>query len=194
MSRVLMLLLGGCLLMAHSAPAQEKDKDKSPAVDASKTAKPEKKETKTEKKEAKTDAPATAKSPPLDSSSLDSLNAPAGVLLVIVDELRALALRPNSVRMTFEEYNAQRERIKTLESGKDKREQASRLLDRVASGKFRQTLENEARELTDIGNSFRIRHSETSQEPLTSSAQVDYLFHRLLSVLRFVLSSTGRAS
>jgi hypothetical protein len=86
------------------------------------------------------------------------------------------------------------ERIKTLEPGKDKREKASRLLDRVAGGKFRQILENEARELTDVGNSFRIRHSETSQEPLTSSAQADYLFHRLFSFLKFVLSSTGRAS
>jgi hypothetical protein len=86
------------------------------------------------------------------------------------------------------------ERIKTLESGRDKREKASRLLDRVGSGKFRQTLENEARELTNIGNSFAIRHSETSQEALTSSAQVDYLFHRLFSFLKFVLLSTGRAS
>ena len=63
------------------------------------------------------------------------------------------------------------ERIKTLESGKDKREQVSRLLDRTAAGKFRQTLEDEAHALTTIGNSFRIRHSETSQEPLTASAQ-----------------------
>jgi hypothetical protein len=86
------------------------------------------------------------------------------------------------------------ERIKTLESGKDKREQVTRLLDRAGSGKFRQTLETESRELTEIGNSFRIRHSETSQELLTGSAQVDYLFHRLFSFLRLVLSSTGRAN
>jgi hypothetical protein len=86
------------------------------------------------------------------------------------------------------------ERIKTLESGKNKRAQASRLLDRVAEGKFRQVLENEAHQLTMIGNSFRIRHSETTQEPLSSSAQVDYLFHRLLSFLTLVLAASGRAS
>jgi hypothetical protein len=86
------------------------------------------------------------------------------------------------------------ERVKTLESGKDKREQVARLLDRSATGKFRVTLEAEALELTSIGNSYRIRHSETSQEPLAGSDQVDYLFHRMFSFLRLVLKTTGRAS
>ena len=82
----------------------------------------------------------------------------------------------------------------TLEAGKDKREQVTRLLDRIAAGKFRATLETEAVELTSIGNSYRIRHSETSQEPLAGSREVDYLFHRMFSFLRLVLSSTGRAT
>jgi hypothetical protein len=86
------------------------------------------------------------------------------------------------------------ERVKTLETGKDKREQVTRLLDRVATGKFRATLETEAFELTSIGNSYRIRHSETSQEPLAGSKEVDYLFHRMFSFLRLVLATTGRAS
>ncbi len=114
----------------------------------------------------------------------------------LLEEARAQFTSPyeNVRRDALEKLWDAFERIKTLESGKDKRQRASRLLDRVASGKFRQTLENEARELTDIGNSFRIRHSETCQEPLTSSTQVDYLFHRLFSFLRLVLFSTGRAS
>jgi hypothetical protein len=86
------------------------------------------------------------------------------------------------------------ERIKTLESGKDKREQVTRLFDRIATGKFRASLQTEAYELTSIGNSYRIRHSETSQEPLAGSDQVDYLFHRMFSFLRLVLKSTDRAS
>ncbi|MBR0873045.1 hypothetical protein JQ633_21995 [Bradyrhizobium tropiciagri] len=114
----------------------------------------------------------------------------------LLEEARAQFTSPheNVRREALEKIWDAFERIKTLESGKDKREQVTRLLNRVASGKFRQALENEARELTEIGNSFRIRHSETSQEPLTASSQVDYLFHRLFSFLRLVLTSTKRAS
>jgi hypothetical protein len=85
------------------------------------------------------------------------------------------------------------ERIKTLEPGQDKKAQVTALLDKTATGKYRAALEAEAMELTRIGNTFRIRHSETTQEPLTQSAQTDYLFHRMFSFLRLVLSATGRA-
>lgn len=86
------------------------------------------------------------------------------------------------------------ERIKTLEPGQDKKAQVTALLNKAAKGQYRSMLEAEATELTRIGNSFRIRHSETTQESLTRSAQADYLFHRMFSFLRFVLSVTGRAS
>ena len=87
------------------------------------------------------------------------------------------------------------ERVKTVEPGQDKRAQVTALLDRAAGSdgsKFRETLETEARELTTIGNSFQIRHSETTQEPLNSSDHVDYLFHRLFSLICLVLRTTGR--
>lgn len=87
------------------------------------------------------------------------------------------------------------ERIKTLEPGADKRAQAGLLLDKAATGtgpKFREALEVEAKALTEIGNSFHIRHSETTQEPLSSSLEVDYLFHRLFSFLSLVLRGTHR--
>ena len=69
------------------------------------------------------------------------------------------------------------ERIKTLESGSNKSERANALLDRAASSesKFRKMLSAEAKCLTDIGNSFRIRHSEKEQENLGSLSHVDYL-------------------
>lgn len=87
------------------------------------------------------------------------------------------------------------ERVKTVEPGADKRAQATTLMDRAAGSdgsKFRAMLEVEARELTTIGNSFQIRHSETTQEPLISADHVDYLFHRLFSLIRLVLRTTGR--
>ena len=53
--------------------------------------------------------------------------------------------------------------------------------------KFRETLEAEATELTRIGNTFRIRHSETSQTPLENDTHVDYLFHRLFGLIHLLL-------
>ena len=87
------------------------------------------------------------------------------------------------------------ERVKTVEPGHDKRAQATALLNRAAASdgsKFREMLETEASKLTNIGNSFQIRHSETTQEPLISADHVDYLFHRLFSLIRLVLRTTGR--
>lgn len=84
------------------------------------------------------------------------------------------------------------ERIKTLEPG-DKKKAASRLLDKAASEQtFRGVLEKEAKALTEIGNIFHIRHSETSQIPLEASEHVDYLFHRLFALIRLVLRRSGR--
>ena len=72
--------------------------------------------------------------------------------------------------------------------------QAEALLDRVANRGtgFRSLLGEEARVLTEIGNSFRIRHSEVTQEPVGELERVDYLFGRLFSFMRMVLKATGR--
>ena len=86
------------------------------------------------------------------------------------------------------------ERIKTLEPGTDKRVRAEALLDRAAAREsgFRRLLDEEVRALTTIGNSFRIRHSETTQERVGDLERVDYLFARLFAFMRLVLKATGR--
>ncbi len=86
------------------------------------------------------------------------------------------------------------ERLKTLEPGADKRAKADALLDRTAApgSSFRRLLAEEATALTKIGNTFRIRHSETTQEALSSLDQVDYLFERLFAFIRMILRATGR--
>lgn len=86
------------------------------------------------------------------------------------------------------------ERLKTLESGSDKWIRAEKLLDRVAAPetKFRKVLGEEAAAVTKIGNEFRIRHSEVTQESLTSLEQVDYLFFRLFALICLVLKATRR--
>ena len=86
------------------------------------------------------------------------------------------------------------ERIKTLEPGTDKRARAEALLDRAAApgSGFRRLLDEEVRALTTIGNSFRIRHSETTQEPVGDLERVDYLFGRLYAFVRLMLKATSR--
>jgi len=88
------------------------------------------------------------------------------------------------------------ERVKTLEPGADKKAQTTTLLDRVAGQgtSFRTRLETESRELTDIGNKFQIRHTETNREPITDAALVDYLFSRAFALVWLELEKTGRTA
>jgi hypothetical protein len=86
------------------------------------------------------------------------------------------------------------ERIKTLEPGANKRVSADAILDKAArpETQLRQVLAEEAAALTAIGNSHRIRHSEVGQEPLETTAQVDFLFGRLFAFIHLLLSASGR--
>lgn len=115
--------------------------------------------------------------------------------LLEVARQRFLSPKPEDRQDALEKLWDAFERLKTLEPGANKRTQADALLDRVAApgSGFRQALGREAAELTSIGNSFRIRHSETTQEALTSLDQVDYLFTRMFAFVRVILMGTGRA-
>jgi hypothetical protein len=95
---------------------------------------------------------------------------------------------PNVRREAIEKLWDAWERVKTLEPGPDKRSSVKALLDKVADEPaFREVLENEARTLTDVGNRFQIRHSETTQVPLQRNDHVDYFFHRLVALIWLVL-------
>ncbi len=86
------------------------------------------------------------------------------------------------------------ERLKTIED-KDKRRGITKVLDKTVGPnqpKLRDFVDAEAKALTEAGNSLRIRHSETIQERLVSTDQVDYLFQRLFSLIYFILNKMGR--
>ncbi len=79
------------------------------------------------------------------------------------------------------------ERLKTILPG-DKKTSLKALLDAsVAEPNLRDRVEREARELTDIGNNFMIRHSETGKVPIKETEHVDYLFHRLFALVIMIL-------
>jgi hypothetical protein len=85
------------------------------------------------------------------------------------------------------------ERLKTIENPNDKRTSITMLLDRPATERnFRQTIEAEARSLTDIGNAYMIRHAEVGKIPIETPEQIDYLFHRMFASIRLLLRATGR--
>lgn len=107
---------------------------------------------------------------------------------------RIASPRPDDRQDALEKLWDAFERLKTLEAGTSKKAQAEALLDRVApaGSKLRQLLAEEAQALTAIGNTFRIRHSEMSQELLTAPEQIDYLFARMFSFVRLALKTTGR--
>lgn len=85
------------------------------------------------------------------------------------------------------------ERLKTIENPNDKKTSITMLLSRTApEPNFRQTVEAEARALTEIGNAYRIRHSEVGKIPINTPDQIDYLFHRMFAAIRLLLRATGR--
>ena len=80
------------------------------------------------------------------------------------------------------------ERLKSLADPSDKKRSVKFILDAVTSVPLlRDRLETEARELSSIGNSHLIRHSEISQVPVIDVDQVDYLFHRLFAMIQLML-------
>lgn len=86
------------------------------------------------------------------------------------------------------------ERLKSLADPSDKRRSVKIILDAAASEPtLRARLEVEAAELTSIGNSYLIRHSEVSQVPVVDVHQVDYLFHRLFAMIQLMLRKKARA-
>lgn len=131
--------------------------------------------------------------PTVLSESLSSARFRTGdsTLDGMLEESRAKFLNPS---VTIRREAVERlwdcwERLKSLDSPGNKKQSIESLLLRAAPDTtFRSVLEIEARALTEIGNSFHIRHSEVTQPAVTDSAHIDYLFHRLYSLVVLLLS------
>jgi hypothetical protein len=116
---------------------------------------------------------------------LDSLLESARIKFLSPDP----AVRRESLEKLWDAW----ERIKTIEPGKDKLVSVTALLEKVSpEPNLRERIDQEAKELTSIGNNFRIRHSETSQTALELDEHVDYLFHRMFSLIHLILKVTHR--
>lgn len=108
----------------------------------------------------------------------------------MLEDARTKFLNPDPVvrRESVERLWDCWERIKTLERPNDKKASVGLLLSKITAQKdVRDMLEEEARKLTDIGNSFHIRHTEAKQTLVSDSHIIDYLFHRLFSMIMLML-------
>lgn len=128
----------------------------------------------------------------LARSIVQTGDGPLDQMLVAATEKylhRDPAVRRESLEKLWDAW----ERLKTIETGKDKKASTANILDRAATEPvFRELLEREALQLTDIGNKFMIRHSEVGKILITESKQVDYLFQRLHAAIWLLLHSSGR--
>jgi hypothetical protein len=101
---------------------------------------------------------------------------------------RDLKVRKESLERLWDAW----ERLKTIGPGKDKAAQVQGLLtNAVKEPVLLARIEKEARELTEIGNSFMIRHTETNKVAIEGSANVDYLFHRMFALILLLLRGNG---
>ncbi|KJS11848.1 MAG: hypothetical protein VR67_11750 [Peptococcaceae bacterium BRH_c8a] len=77
------------------------------------------------------------------------------------------------------------ERLKTYYTELDKKASAAKIVKDMANGQaeFITLFNAEFKALTDIGNSFRIRHHETNKIDITDSRHYDYFFNRCLSLI-----------
>jgi len=83
------------------------------------------------------------------------------------------------------------ERLKSTKDP-DKKTSTKIILDATSTEPvFREVLEYDAKQVTDIGNKFQIRHTEKDKVSITDKDQVDYLFHRLFGLIALILAKTG---
>lgn len=99
---------------------------------------------------------------------------------------------PSARRLAVEKLWDAWERLKTLDNESNKKLSVEALLSHAADNTaFRDLLSKEARDLTDIGNSFHIRHFEKDRTALERPEHFDYLFSRMFALLHLLLTKRG---
>ncbi len=81
------------------------------------------------------------------------------------------------------------ERLKTYYTNMDKKGSSTKIINDIAGGKddYITLFTAEFKELTDIGNEFRIRHHETNKIDITDIRHYDYFFNRCLSLIALAI-------
>jgi len=114
-------------------------------------------------------------------------------------ELRDMLVRANTKIVNVDvqvRYDAVKElwdfweRLKSFNYPSDKKKSVKQLLDAAAdTPEFRSVLEVEAKCLTDIGNSYFIRHTEMAQVKIHESDHIEYLYQRMFSLIHLLMKT-----
>lgn len=93
--------------------------------------------------------------------------------------------RQDSVEKIWDAF----ERIKTYYTEFDKKESSEKIVNNMSGGdsNFYILFNDEFKNLTNIGNNYRIRHHETNKIDITDVRYYDYLFNRCLSLIALVV-------
>ena len=105
-------------------------------------------------------------------------------------KLKFLDLDPEKRREALEHLWDAWEKLRSLDGQGGVSQRAAAMLNRAAgpaSPKFNEVLDKEADKLYKIGNQLSIRHRNMNQERIAKSEHVDYLFHRLFSLIQMIL-------
>ncbi|EBZ0491430.1 stationary phase or STEss regulating sigma factor [Salmonella enterica subsp. enterica serovar Infantis] len=124
---------------------------------------------------------------------IGSVNAPREV------ELRGMLDRANAKIINVDvqvRYDAVKElwdfweRLKSIHCPSNKKQSVKQLLDAAANTpEFRAVLEDEAKCLTEIGNTHLIRHAEMTQVKIQESDHIEYLYQRLFTLIHLLLKT-----
>lgn len=93
--------------------------------------------------------------------------------------------RQDSVEKIWDAF----ERIKTYYTEFDKKKSSEKIVNDMSCGdsNFYILFNDEFKNLTNIGNNYRIRHHETNKIDITDVRYYDYLFNRCLSLIALVV-------
>lgn len=95
------------------------------------------------------------------------------------------AARQDSVEKVWDAL----ERLKTYYIDLNKKQSVEKIVDDMARGNdnFTELFNNEFKQLTDIGNNYRIRHHETNKIDITDVRYYDYFFNRCVSLIALAI-------
>jgi len=97
---------------------------------------------------------------------------------------------PESRKIAVEKIWDALERIKTYYTTLDKRKSVEKIINDMGNGltHFVKLFGDEFKYLTDLGNSYRIRHHETDKIDIADSRHYDYFFNRCLSLISLAIN------
>lgn len=84
------------------------------------------------------------------------------------------------------------ERLKSINIPTDKKASVAELIGILSNELDKSFFESEFRTLTQIGNNYMIRHSETDKIPLNDNSNKDYLFFRILALIDLAIKKVPR--